>query len=85
MNALPRIVGAALDGFESFKAALRWTVHQAMLTAKPTKDRERPSNTSARSARVPTIDPITEVPFSTVSKTGMRSATSTSRPLHSRA
>ena len=31
-------------------------------------------NTVARSARVPTIDPITEVPFSTVSKTGMRIA-----------
>ena len=44
------------------------------------------ANTSARSARVPTIDPMTEVPLSTVSKTGMLSvpeagsATSTSRP-----
>jgi Universal stress protein family len=40
MNAVPRIV-VGVDGFESSKAALRWAVHQAMLTAKPTKDRER--------------------------------------------
>jgi hypothetical protein len=33
MNAVPRIV-VGVDGFESSKAALRWAVHQAMLTAK---------------------------------------------------
>jgi len=31
MNAVPPIV-VGVDGFESSKAALRWAVHQAMLT-----------------------------------------------------